>query len=109
MWVWVCKGVQWCEWAGMGRCARVCARQNSRAAGVGVHMCACVYCHCVEGGVARVSPSDMKNKKKKGYTAFEGGRRGCARVCDGMRGQACVCVHACIVVVLREGWRGCHC
>jgi len=46
-----------------------------------------------------VSPSDMKNKKKKGYTAFEGGG---AWACKGVRwcgrGQACV-VRACC----------CHC
>ena len=75
--------------------------------------------------------SDMKNKKKKKHTSFEGGGHGhgcrCARACNGVSGQAwagmrgcvhigirgqrawaCVRVHACVVVVLREGWHGCH-
>jgi len=38
-----------------------------------------------------------ENKKKKGHTAFEGGRHGCARACDGVSGWAC------------KGRRGCVC
>jgi len=37
---------------------------------------ACVCCHCVEGGGGtgcHRQTSDMKNKKKKKHTSFEGG------------------------------------
>jgi len=83
-------GVQGCEWASVqGRRGPVCE---------GVHVRACVYCCCVEGGVARWSLLEMKKKKKKTrkknrHTAFEGSERwrGHARACDGMSGR---CVRA---------------
>jgi len=85
-----------------------------------------------EGGGTGLSLSDIRHRKtrrKKKHTSFEGGGHGrgcgCARACDGVSGAGHGqgvrgCVHvgirgqrawACVrvvVVVLREGWRGCH-
>jgi len=61
----VCKGVRWCEWAGMAG-VRGCVHVGIQ----GQRAWACVRvrawcCRVLRAGVAWVSPSDMKHKKKK--------------------------------------------